>query len=122
MLQKWQIQSLEVIQKVDNVVSLRGFGGSMSSSGISGQRWELQTLLPQVPSSAGSISCAVDCSSLRPALVLASRLLLSHFPAALRETSAFEQRSHGCPLSLSTSGCPGWIDRGDHSQHQAVHI
>ncbi|KAF2983028.1 hypothetical protein EK904_011689, partial [Melospiza melodia maxima] len=28
----------------------------------------------------------------------------------LMGTSAFEQRNNGCPLSLSASGCPGWID------------
>lgn len=77
------------------------------------KREALQSLLLlQVPSSAGSISCAIDYSFLRPVLVLASRLILSHFLAALMETSAFEQWSHSCPLSLSTSGCPGWIDLG----------
>lgn len=61
-------------------------------------------------SSAGSLSYAIYCSSLEPALVQPSCLFLAYVPAALVEASAFEQRSCGCPLSLSTSGCPGWID------------
>lgn len=63
-----------------------------------------------VASSAGSISCAIGYSCLRPAPMQAPSLFLAHFPEALMETSAFEQRCCGCPLSLSTSGCPGWVD------------
>lgn len=36
-------------------------------------------------------------------------LFPAHFPETLMGPSAFEQWN-GCPLSLSTSGCPGWID------------
>lgn len=87
--------------------------------GMYGQQWDKQ---PKencrvycsghvVASSAGSISCAIGYSCLRPAPVQALSLFLVHFPEALMETSAFEQRCCGCPLSLSTSGCPGWVSR-----------